>query len=506
MSRYSQDELDTELHTYGLRALEPYVNANSAWRCECTRCGAERSVRLKTLRGGHAPCLVCDKKGADRHATERARFEQVMRDVGLEPLTDFPGARARWPCKCLRCGHEVSPYFSNVKRGIGICGFCAGKRVDPKEAEEIMRSSGAIPLEPFPGANPPWKCRCAACARTITPRYSTVKKGVAACKYCKGAALDPQEAERFLREAGFEPLVAYPGATKKWRATHLACGREATPYLSNLRTGMGGCHYCKTGGFDAGSPAILYLLTHEMLEAVKIGITKATQDRLKQHKAEGWKVVSTYECRGDVALRAERAVLSRWRAELGLPQFLDKRSMPQGGYTETARLDALSIRAETAFIRSTLARLNAEDLPPLVPRTTRKPTPDLRERTREKRRAREEFAKELLEGLNLKAVSPIGRVADPFDCECLSCGRRFSTTIQRLKGGHACKACAAIAQGDKRRRRTAETAESRMRAMGWEPLEAFPGNMKNWACRCTECGAVRKPLLSGVERRGPHCT
>ena len=47
-----------------------------------------------------------------------------MRAAGLEPLEDYPGASKPWRLRCLKCGKEVTPLFSNVRNGSG-CKYCA---------------------------------------------------------------------------------------------------------------------------------------------------------------------------------------------------------------------------------------------------------------------------------------------------------------------------------------------------------------------------------------------
>lgn len=53
------------------------------------------------------------------------------------------------------------------------------KRLGPDEAVERMRAAGgAEPLEPYPGVDEPWRCRCLSCG-TIggAPRLSAVGPG-----------------------------------------------------------------------------------------------------------------------------------------------------------------------------------------------------------------------------------------------------------------------------------------------------------------------------------------
>ena len=47
-----------------------------------------------------------------------------MRDAQLEPLEPYPGSRAEWRCRCLKCNKIVSPCYSTIQRGSGGCRWC----------------------------------------------------------------------------------------------------------------------------------------------------------------------------------------------------------------------------------------------------------------------------------------------------------------------------------------------------------------------------------------------
>lgn len=60
------------------------------------------------------------------------------------------------------------------------------KRAIPADVavDEMERLGNATPLVPYPGAKAKWKCRCKACSTEIEPRLSSVRRGQGACKYC----------------------------------------------------------------------------------------------------------------------------------------------------------------------------------------------------------------------------------------------------------------------------------------------------------------------------------
>ncbi len=167
----------------------------------------------------------------------------AMRAAGLEPLDAFTKANDPWRCRCITCGHEVSPTYTNVK-GIGVrCKYCSGKAVHPGDAEALVRVAGAEPLEPYQAKDAPWRCRCMTCDREITPSYANIRRGQGPCIYCAGRITDLAEALDVMRAAGFEPLVEFPGANRGWKSRCQRCGNTVAPSLGKVRNG-GGCRYC----------------------------------------------------------------------------------------------------------------------------------------------------------------------------------------------------------------------------------------------------------------------
>jgi len=80
--------------------------------------------------------------------------------------------------------------------------------------------------------------------------------------------------------------------------------------------------------------AILYILYNPIHNAVKVGISDISGQRFAKHKNKGWLLVSYWHFfQGDKARTVESIVLKTLRDKHG--HFLDKKQMPQGGYTET---------------------------------------------------------------------------------------------------------------------------------------------------------------------------
>jgi Zn finger protein HypA/HybF involved in hydrogenase expression len=261
----------------------------------------------------------------------------------LQPIEDYPGANKPWKCKCLDCGNFVQPHYAHIQQGRKGCSFCASKNLSERtrrpqdEVFKIARESGWEPLEPYNSRHKPWKCKCQKCGKVSNAYLASMLAGFG-CKHCSGLIVNPLEAEQLMLKSNLKPLVPYPGSGVPWKCLCLKCKKEVFPRYSTVRVRIGGCKYCATHGFDFSKGGILYVITHELLGAHKIGITNeaAKEKRLKKHEAEGWLTYKTvFFENGNDAFEIEQQILTWWRTERGLPMYLSSAEMPQGGHTET---------------------------------------------------------------------------------------------------------------------------------------------------------------------------
>lgn len=131
--------------------------------------------------------------------------------------------------------------------------------------------------------------------------------------------IDPDTAVAAMRAARLEPLEPFDGADQPWRCRCLACGRVVTPRLSGIGAG-GGCKYCATRGLDLNAPARIFVLTHPELAAHLIGFDAADGDATDQLAQRGWQVVKTASVPNVEVAHEITAAVVRWlRLDLGLP-------------------------------------------------------------------------------------------------------------------------------------------------------------------------------------------
>jgi hypothetical protein len=355
-----------------LQPLVEYPGANEPWESQCLKCEAIVMPRFSNISSGQGGCIHCGLVASTAAKwNDPDQAAETMRRAHLRPLVDYPGVNEPWMCQCLKCGEVVTPQFANIKTGQGGCRKCGTVitamklQNDAVEAAAKMEAAGLEPLETYPGALSPWKCRCTKCGREVAPTYHTIHRGKGGCWMCGVALrasmqmLDPDEAVSIMRAADLEPLEVYPGSNRPWKCTCNKCFRQVTPHLSSIQGGRGGCKFCADYGFDRTAPGIVYLMTNYEYVALKIGVTttNASKDRIGQHKANGWTLIQKWSTpTGDDAEVVEATVLKWWREGLGAPAFVPRVAMPQDGASETASLAAVDLYETIAFIDEELKK------------------------------------------------------------------------------------------------------------------------------------------------------
>ena len=128
----------------------------------------------------------------------------------------------------------------------------------------------------------------------------------------------------------------------KWLCRCNKCNREITTTYNTIKNGSG-CKFCAIQGLDLKSPAYIYLIVHDELNSLKIGIG-SQELRIRQHTSLGWKLVKRWNFKtGYKASGIEEKVLTYLREDLNLPYYLSKEQMPQKGHTETFGLDDIDL-------------------------------------------------------------------------------------------------------------------------------------------------------------------
>ncbi len=393
-----------------LRPLEKFVNTQKPWRSECLKCGKTVSPNYSKVKARGHQCGYCAGSKVDPVDAVR-----LVKSKGFNPKTLYPGGNKKWAVICTTCKKELDIIYSNIKLGFG-CKYCTGKEVHPDDAKDSIVRRGYEPLAPYPGASSPWKVRCSTCkreqkikmhslnsnkrcsycagykldisdinkrleeldfqplekyqnARTpwkikclrcnhiIYPTWDRMNKANRnrGCGYCVRVRVDLKDVNKLMRQLKLKPLVTYPGGKTPWKCKCLKCGSIVYPKYSDLNQGQGGCSNCADYGLNYTDKGFIYLITHPLLGAHKIGIANSYKsrefdDRMYKHKKHGWQL---YKTKNFAKLRKAYDVeqdLIKWlRVEVGLPIHLNDTQMPQGGWTET--VDASEIDLPTIWAK-----------------------------------------------------------------------------------------------------------------------------------------------------------
>ena len=286
------------MRTAGYEPLEPYVNSGHKWRCLCLSCGRETTPTYNEARVGSG-CKYCARK-----AVTPEDAVELMRAGGFEPLEQYPGAMRPWLCRHLQCGELMTPIYAHVQQGRRSCKKCSLEhmaelfRLDPIDAEIVMRASGLEPLEPYPGNHKPWRCRHLECGGEVTPTRASITQGQTGCRTCSQRRMAAQfrtpdsVAEQAMRNSGFEPITPYPGQTHaKWDCKCVHCERVVTPTLSNVLNGST-CLYCSGRRLDVAE--LESIMRRAGLEPLEPYPGKNSKDWKCKHLSCGREVVTRY--------------------------------------------------------------------------------------------------------------------------------------------------------------------------------------------------------------------
>lgn len=325
----------------GLEPLVPYPGSKNTWLCRCRRCGNDIAPRYNNVQQSQTGCKYCSG-----HIVDELAAESLLRQHGLEPLERYPGVQVPWRCLCLRCGRETTKRWNDVKNGVSGCKFCARRAVTEVDVVAAMHAVGLEPLDPYPGSNKPWRCRCLTCDSLVSPRYNTVKNDDGGCRVCAarkrglGRRRDSDECAELMRELGLEPLIPYPGSNVKWHARHRVCGLDVNPTFHQVMSMGAICPHCAVSGFKPALPAEVYLITDTLRAVHKIGIGGLHSNRVKLWTKKGWSVYRTKRFTvGADAYEVEQRILRLLRVDLALPPYLAE----EDGWTETVSAEAVSL-------------------------------------------------------------------------------------------------------------------------------------------------------------------
>ena len=377
-TRKSQEIVDAVFEAAKMTPLEPYVNANKTRRSVCQVCGTEGRTSFATLSSGHGGCKPCGYEVVRRKLqalkTDIEAIDSAYARADLTVLESWLNASTPRLSRCNKCGNEARVSYGNLQSGQGGCRPCgAAKRGlaqrNPAEVVALAFSAASLePLEDYSGTDVRRKCRCLDCGETVFTAYKDIagKRKRSGCRFCayrkmgKKKVLATEFVDALFAAKDLEPLEEYKGASIPRLCRCLKCKREVSPQYNSLKSGQGGCKYCSPVGLQRAAPGILYLVKNDSYRAMKVGVSSETarQDRIKSHKDNGWEVVKTWTVvDAGLAEVVETSVLSHWRTVVGAPIAMQRKDMPQGGYSETVAMLFIDEQDAIKMIEIALARV-----------------------------------------------------------------------------------------------------------------------------------------------------
>jgi hypothetical protein len=347
----------SEFLNVGLEPVGPYRSATKGWKSRCMSCGDTVSPIPSQIH--YYKRYSC---GGCRRIDQGAAAVDLLAQHDIETLEPYKGSDARMKCKCLRCGSIILVRPAGLKsEGKRSCQTCASRatsvrhKMSHEQALVLLREHDITPLEAYPGSTTKWRCRCDRCGSEIILLYANLQTlGLRSCWTCKhNQAVVPEHVAQALFEASdLAPVGPYPGAASKpWKYKCKRCGtRSEVPYAV-LRRGSRRCHGCnRRGGLTDDEAGIVYLVKHEELASLKVGIARLGSERLKDHNRNGWEVVAKHQLDTIKSARMiERAMITHWRNKGFAPSVLPQ-CMPQAGATETVSMGQVSVTAAKSYL------------------------------------------------------------------------------------------------------------------------------------------------------------
>ena len=345
------------------------------WRCDAGEDHVWQATVVSRTAGSGCPCCAGTQLSTTNSLAAlqpRVAAEwDLDRNQETSPDQVLAGGwqKAWWRCTAGPDHSWEATVASRTRAGTG-CPFCAGLRVSvtnslaarfPAVAVQwdVKKNGDLTPDHVIAGSERKvwWSCAAGPDHSWEAQVCSRTSQG-AGCPFCRGlmvsvtnslAALHPEVAAEWhvVRNGGLTAgqVVAGSGAKVWW-----ACPVDAEHLWQAtvvLRTAQGtGCPSCAITGFRPGMPAVVYLLARDGRR--KVGISNVPKQRLRLHRANGWRVLEVSPMLGGLRAYMIEQRFLRALSEHGLRKHRGSDVEDRfDGYTETWDYEALPIDSLT---------------------------------------------------------------------------------------------------------------------------------------------------------------
>ena len=171
---------EAELLAWNIHPSIPFPGANKAWPSVCHTCGNAVSPKVSVMRAGkQGGCVYCGRQ----KTPDDIRLARAMA-ADFTPTLPYVNNNAPWVGYCNKCGRPGYIRLNHIKQGFGACPYCSGNAIDPDIAHGKALAVDFIPAEACPGRHTPWHGSCARCGQRVTPHYSQIAVGIGVCRNC----------------------------------------------------------------------------------------------------------------------------------------------------------------------------------------------------------------------------------------------------------------------------------------------------------------------------------
>ena len=368
----SQAEWQRRAAAIGLEWLEDVKAARIPTSVRCLACGREWVTKPDYVNAGNG-CQACfDARRGQSLRVPQAVWDERAAVVGIRWTGEVRTSGTPTPAHCLMCGHDFTPFPTNVQKGQGCpnCDLIKRPELCPKSQQEWEARAAAVGVELLDevrNAATKVRVRCRTCGHTWDVQPAVIARGHG-CRKCgqeRTAAARRKPQSYWVAAAaalGLEWLDPVEGALTPTRARCMTCGTIFAPWPSGVARGHG-CPTCAQYGFTVADPSVVYLLTIPDLAILKVGVANTPSDRLDKHRRRGWEVLNTWATDdGEYALSIEAAVLAWW-AERGAV-FCERHEVPAGdGFTESVHAGRVDVPGTLAVIEGLIAERKTPRLP-----------------------------------------------------------------------------------------------------------------------------------------------
>ena len=321
------------------------------WRCNL----GHRWITTVANRSIGSGCPVCSRRQVSQGFNDLATTHPqiAVQADGWDPTTVIAGSNEKASWKCQQ-GHSWNAAISSRTGNSRGCPVCAGKAVltgyndlATTHPELAAQADGWDPTTVIAGSSTKkvqWLCEKGHTWKSLIRDRS---RGIG-CPYCSGlhvivgeTDLATTHPELAAQADGWDPTTLSAGSSKKvgWLCEK---GHTWRAIVKGRSTGKN-CPSCAFTGFDPNHSGWLYLIDHDALEMVQVGISNFPETRLGEHSKRGWEI---RELRGPMdghlAQRLETAILhavERRGAVLGHKAQIEKFD----GYSEAWMKDSLMV-------------------------------------------------------------------------------------------------------------------------------------------------------------------